>query len=86
MEGVPSPTVRDMASQKLEQKVRQLDNDVHEIYGMLSDIREAQKGHDARLDAHDARFDALDARFDAHDARFDSVEGKLDRVLEILER
>lgn len=93
MERVPSPTVRGMASQSIEQSVRRLDNDVNAIYGMISDIQKAQKVHDARFDAMDARFDAQDVRFDAieerlraHDARFESVEGKLDRVLAILER
>ena len=87
-----------MPGAEIERKVRQLDNDVTDIYSMLSSIQAVQQRqghrldeidrklheHDARFDAHDARFDAHDARFDAHDARFDVVEGKLDEVLELL--
>ena len=80
-----------MPGAEIERKVRQLDNDVTDIYSMLSSIQAVQQrqGHrldeiDRKLHEHDARFDAHDARFDAHDARFDVVEGKLDEVLELL--
>lgn len=87
-------------SGNIEQKVRQLDNDVHAIYGMLTTIGITQERHTNRLAeitediaairasvaAHDARFDAHDARFDAVEGRLDAIDGKVDRVLSILER
>ena len=71
----------------LQRKVRQLDNDVNEIYLMLNQIQVTQSRHGVRLDeldskltAHDARFDAVDAKLLAHDERFDRVEARLDGI------
>ena len=82
-----------MTSQSIEQKVRQLDNDVHAIYKLIFKISTTQERHTNRLAeitediaamrasvaAHDARFNALDARFDRHDARFDALDARFDR-------
>jgi hypothetical protein len=82
----------------LRRKVRQLDNDVRAIYGLLETIQTTQGSHglrldsiDARLARHDARFDAIDARLNDHDARFDAIDSrfepidsKLDTVLDLL--
>lgn len=74
-----------MASPEIQRKVRQHDNDLEAIYGILrehsdalTEIRTKLSAHDARFDSHDARFDAHDARFDAHDARFDAIDARLD--------
>jgi chromosome segregation ATPase len=79
---------------EIQRKVRQLDNDVTDIYSMLTSIQAGQQRQahridevDRKLHEHDARFDGItaklvehDARLDAVDARFDVVEGKLDVV------
>ncbi|WP_156741887.1 hypothetical protein [Occultella aeris] len=62
---------------ELERKVDQLDNDVHEIYSMLTAVTEHQL-------AHDARFDSIDGRLDGHNTRLDSIGEKLDTVITML--
>ncbi|NLG21556.1 MAG: hypothetical protein GX555_09045, partial [Actinomycetales bacterium] len=66
-----------MTSPGIEQKVRQLDNDVHAIYDMLGKISTTQDQHTTRLAeitediaAIKSSVAAHDARFDSHDARF----------------
>ena len=80
-----------MSAAEVKCKIRQHDNDLAEIYGMLAGISGTQVRHGHRLDElgrkldeHDARFDTIDGRLDSHDARFDTVESKLDEVLQIL--
>lgn len=86
-----------MTTPELSRKVRQLDNDVHQIYTMLSrieithgnrlnEIGEDLDGINARLDGHDARFDAIDTRFDAVDARFNAVDARFDVLESKLDR
>ena len=86
-----------MTTPDLSRKVRQLDNDVHAIYAMLSrieishgnrliEIGEDLDGIKARLDGHDARFDAIDARLDGHDTRFDAIDTRLDNLDTKLDR
>lgn len=58
----------------LERKVRQLDNDVQAIDGLLADISEVVTGHTLR-------FDAVDARFDGVDARLETMDGSLREIL-----
>lgn len=82
-----------MTSGSIEQKVRQLDNDVHAIYELIFKISTTQGRHTNRLAEITEDIAAIrasvaghDARFDALDARFGPLETKVDRVLEILER
>ncbi|TDE97453.1 hypothetical protein EXU48_04475 [Occultella glacieicola] len=70
---------------ELERKVDQLDNDVHEIYSMLTTITDQQLAHDARfdsidqrLDGHNSRLDSIDQRLDGHNTRLDSIDQRLD--------
>ena len=77
-----------MSSQpELQRKVRQLDNDVNEVYLMLNQIQVTQSRHGVRLDeldtkltAHDGRFDAVDAKLAEHDERFERIDGRLDGI------
>ena len=61
----------------LHRKVRQLDNDVQAIYGMLETIQTTQESHGLRLGS-------IDGRVAGHDARFDAIDSKLDTVLDLL--
>jgi hypothetical protein len=56
---------------QVERKLRQLDNDVGAIYGMLYDIN-------IRLDRHDNRFEELSTQM--RDG-FADIGAKLDRLL-----
>jgi hypothetical protein len=68
----------------LRRKVRQLDNDVRAISGLLETIQTTQGSHGLRLDAIDDRLARHDARFDAIDSRFETIDSKLDTVLDLL--
>lgn len=83
-----------MTAADLEQKVRQLDNDVYAIYEMLSNIQITQRRHTNRfaeigedllelkekIGGHDKRFDEHDKRFDQHDKRFDQHDKRFDEL------
>ncbi|MGC5617262.1 hypothetical protein [Georgenia sp. Z1491] len=76
-----------MTSTSIEQKVRQLDNDVEAIYEMLSTISLTQRRHTNRLGeisnditAHGARLDSIESKVDAVDGRVGSVESKVGTV------
>jgi hypothetical protein len=66
-----------MTTPDLARKVQQLDNDVHEIYGLLNGIAGTQQRHGHRLDE-------LAAKLDTHDTRFDAMDAKLDRVIQLV--
>lgn len=81
-----------MTTGNLEQKVRQLDNDVHAVHELVSKLSTTQGRHTNRLAeltedvaAIKASVAAHDARFDRVEDRLDRVEGKIDRVLTVLE-
>ncbi len=81
-----------MTSQSIEQKVRQLDNDVQALYELIHKISTTQGRHTNRLTeitedlatlkasvaAHDARFDRLESRFDRLESKIDRLESKVD--------
>jgi len=83
-----------MTSGSIEQKVRQLDNDVHAIYELIFKISTTQGRHTNRLAeitediaairagvaGHDARFEALETTLDAHGARFEALETTLEAL------
>ena len=54
-----------MPGAEIERKVRQLDNDVTDIYSMLSSIQAVQQRQGHRLDEIDRKLHEHDARFDA---------------------
>ncbi|MBK6955433.1 MAG: hypothetical protein IPH27_08255 [Actinomycetales bacterium] len=61
---------------EIQRKVRQLDNDVTDIYSMLTSIQAGQQRQahridevDRKLHEHDARFDGITAKLVEHDAR-----------------
>lgn len=62
---------------ELQRKVRQNDNDIQAIYGMLHDIAVTQKRHGNRLDEFEERFDRVDNKLDAQDV-------KLQQILDLL--
>ncbi len=53
-----------MSPVEIERKVRQLDNDVHSIYTMLSAIQGTQERHTNRLGELAVKVDSLDAKVD----------------------
>lgn len=87
-----------MTSPSIEQKVRQLDNDVQAIYELIHKISTTQGRHTNRLAeitediaairsslaTQDGRFASVEGTLEAHDGRFAGIEGKLDRVLDLL--
>lgn len=80
-------------SGSIEQKVRQLDNDVHALYELIHKISTTQGRHTNRLAEITEDLAAIRTSISGHDARFesmegklDALEGKLDRVLDLLER
>ncbi|WP_298890732.1 hypothetical protein [uncultured Serinicoccus sp.] len=87
-----------MTAMNIERKVRQLDNDVSEIYTMLFDIQGTQKRHTHRLDelgtdiadlgtkmdAVQTRLTGVETTMDAVETRLTGVETKIDEVLDIL--
>ena len=89
-----------MTSASIEQKVRQLDNDVHAIYEMLSTIESTQRRHTnrfaeigqdlsalgSRMDQIESKVDAVDTSVHSLDTRLGSLDTKLDLVLELLQR
>lgn len=80
-----------MTTTDLERKVRQLDNDVSEIYTMFFDIQGTQKRHNHRFDELQqditglgTRMDGVDGRLEALETKVDGLETKIDRVLDAL--
>jgi len=69
-----------MTPGEIERKVRQLDNDVQEIYVLLHGISATQTRHGNRLDRIDGRLDGIDSRLDGIDSRLDGIDGRLDGI------
>ncbi|MGI8647843.1 MAG: hypothetical protein DLM55_08220 [Acidimicrobiales bacterium] len=61
----------------IKRKFRQLDNDVHAIYGKLDEISAGQRGHGKRLDGIDGRLDGIDGRLDGIDGRLEQMDQRL---------
>lgn len=86
-------------SGSIEQKVRQRDNDVHAIYGMLTEISitqgrhtnrlqeitEDMADHTQRLERLEGKVGGLEGKLDGLDGKVDGLDGKLDRVLDLLQ-
>ena len=77
----------------IPRKVRQLENDVESIYEMLSDIKETQQKHTAKLDEHTAKLDQHTAKLDEHTTKLDQLavrmddhSTKLDTIVDLLSR
>ncbi len=82
----------------LERKVRQLDNDVHAIYDMLSDISISQRDQANRLGEVSGRLSGLDGRLSEMDGKLErqgnrlsemdgslsGLNGKLDTITDLL--
>ncbi|CAN5587922.1 hypothetical protein BH11ACT8_BH11ACT8_08520 [soil metagenome] len=66
-----------MTPGEIERKVRQLDNDVQEIYVLLHGISATQSRHSNRLDSIDGRLDSIDGRLDSIGGRLDGIDGQL---------
>jgi hypothetical protein len=80
---------------EIDRRVRQVGNDVDEIYGMLKRVFATQEEHGTLLREHsdaladlNAKFTGLDAKVTGLDAKFTGLFGdldaKLDRVLDRL--
>ena len=55
-----------MTPAQLERKVRQVDNDVQSILGLLQEIKTTQIRHGNRLDELGQDFDRVNERLDGH--------------------
>lgn len=86
-----------MTAMPLEQKVRQLDNDVQALYDLVHKISTTQVRHSNRFDeitadlaGHTDRLERLEGKVDSIETKLDSVEGKVDSIEtkldEVLER
>lgn len=62
---------------EVERKVRQLDNDVSAIYGMLRDISKTLQRHGKRLDDVDRGVTKVAAVQMRHGNRLDELDGRL---------
>ena len=71
-----------MTPGEIERKVRQLDNDVQEIYVLLHGISATQTRHGNRLDRIDGRLDGIDSRLDGIDGRLDGIGGQVSGLSE----
>jgi len=69
---------------EVERKVRQLDNDVSAIYGMLRDISKTLQRHGKRLDDVDRGVTKVAAVQMRHGNRLDELDGKRDTILDLL--
>ncbi len=69
-----------MSAAEVERKVRQLDNDVQEIYVLLHQISATQSRHGNRLDSIDGRLEGIDGRLDSIDGRLEGIDGRLDSI------
>ena len=66
-----------MTATGLERKVRQLDNDVSEIYTMIFDIQGTQKRHSNRFDELQTDITGLGAQMTGLEGRMGSLEGQM---------
>lgn len=87
-----------ISQSEIERKLKQPDNDLMSVYGLLGRIETTQARHGNRLDKlgaklsdHDACFDTMDSRLErvedqlgSVDSRLDSVGGQLGQVLDLL--
>lgn len=71
-----------MTPGEIERKVRQLDNDVQEIYVLLHAISATQSRHGNRLDGIEGRLDGIDGRLDGIDGRLDGLATQLGGLTE----
>jgi chromosome segregation ATPase len=69
-----------MAELDVDRKVRQLDNDVREIYEILERICDTQQEHGSALGRTDAKVDRLEAKTDRLEVKADRLEVKVDRL------
>jgi hypothetical protein len=70
-----------MSSGEVERKVRQLDNDVQAIHGLLHDLSATQARQGNRLDEIQANLDGHGQRHDGIDGRLDGIETSLAEIL-----
>jgi archaellum component FlaC len=67
---------------EIQRKVKQLENDINDIYDMLAGIRKQVSKQGAHLADFEAqmyeRFDGLDGRIDKLEGRFDGMERRFD--------
>lgn len=85
-----------MTAPDLERKVRQLDNDVSDIYAMLTTIGDTQMGHTNRLDELQKdlgglKTDVGELKTDVGElnglhGRMARLESKVEQVLDLLQR
>ena len=68
------------SSPDLDRKVRQLDNDVHAVYEMITKVHGTLQLHTTRLDGIDAGLGEMNTRLDTVETRLDTVETRLDTV------
>jgi hypothetical protein len=66
-----------MTPVEIEQKVRQLDNDVQAIYAMLADIAATQTRHGNRLAEIDGKLIETDSKITGLDTKLDTILGLL---------
>ena len=66
-----------MSPGEIQRKVRQLDNDMEAIYGLIAELTATTKRHTNRLDSIDHRLDGIDGRLD-------TIDGQLRQVLAVL--
>ena len=67
----------------LEERVARIEAQMSEQSGALTEVREATRSLERRIDA---RFEAVDRRFEAVDRRFDSVDRRIDLLDEKVSR
>ncbi len=65
--------------------MRQLDNDVSAIYGLLTDLSEQVAGHTRRFDLVDRSLHGIDGRLGSVDGRLEGVDDRLGSVDDRLE-
>ncbi|MGH8896516.1 MAG: hypothetical protein ACRDZ4_05690 [Egibacteraceae bacterium] len=69
-----------MTPAEIERKVRQLDNDVQSIYGMLAEISITQRRQGNRLNEMDGKLDEMDGKLSSMDGKLNSMDGKLNSM------